>query len=221
MFEHGDLRIQIFRDPMFQENGMLLHLAGKTACWLVDPGFPPQPELFLRAIRQHKLEPSAILLTHCHADHIAGVAPLRAEFLRVPIVAPRDEAVLLVDADENLSAPLGLPVTAPPADRILAPGETIDLGDSNWRVLDVAGHSPGGAGYYCEPFGVALVGDAVFAEGIGRTDFHNSDHARLIRNIRENILSLPADTMLYPGHGPRATVREVIAYNQTLRMELA
>lgn len=221
MFEHGDLRIQIFRDPMFQENGMLLHIAGRRECWLVDPGFPPQPEQFLRAIRQQKLEPAAFLLTHGHADHIAGLSDLRESFATAPIIAPRDEALLLIDADENLSAAVGVPITAPPADRTLAPDETIALGDSEWRVLDVAGHSPGGAGYYSERFGVALVGDAVFAEGIGRTDFHHSDHARLIRNIRENILSLPPETMLYPGHGPRATVKDVMAYNETLNMELA
>jgi glyoxylase-like metal-dependent hydrolase (beta-lactamase superfamily II) len=214
------LKVEVFPDPMFQENGLLVWIEGRPECWIVDPGFDPQPSQLCDAMESHELEPQQILLTHCHVDHIAGVGAIRARFPKLPITAPRDESHLLADPEENLSAPLGIPVTAPPADRLVAEGEFVELGDSRWRVLDVSGHSPGGLAYYCAEQRTAIVGDAVFAEGIGRTDFPHSNHARLIENIRRNILTLPPETTLYPGHGPSASVQRVLAYNRTLQMEL-
>ena len=216
MIAHDPLRIEFFTDPMFAENGMLLWCAGETDCWLVDPGLPPQPEQFAEAIERAGLTPRAFLLTHCHADHIAGIGPLRQLLGDVPIVCPKDEAELLIDAGENLSAGMGLPLTAPPADQLIAAGEAIGTGDLAWRAIDVRGHSPGGLAYYCAEIGVALVGDAVFAEGIGRTDFPHSDHDRLIENIRNNLISLPNETILYPGHGPATTVGRAKTENMTL-----
>lgn len=220
MDRHGELLIEVFNDSLFAENGMLVWLDGHPDCWIIDPGFPPQPDQMLAALRRSGLTRPTVLLTHAHADHIAGIAPLRNALPDVPIVAPRDEARLLTDAQENLSAPLGMPVTAPPADRLVTPGETLTLGPTRWLALDVSGHSPGGLAYYCQELKVAFVGDAVFAEGIGRTDFPHSDHPRLIRNIRDHLLTLPHETRLYPGHGPSASVADLLAYNLTLRMEL-
>ena len=73
MNEHGRLHIEIFNDPFYQENGLLLWCAGDDEAWIVDPGLPPQAELFVECIRERGLKPSAIVLTHCHPDHIAGV----------------------------------------------------------------------------------------------------------------------------------------------------
>ncbi|RMF72025.1 MAG: MBL fold metallo-hydrolase, partial [Planctomycetota bacterium] len=100
------------------------------------------------------------------------------------------------------------------------PGDPLATGELEWQVLDVAGHSPGGLAYYCEQVGVALVGDAVFAEGIGRYDFPHSDRGRLVRNIRDHLLTLPDQTVLYPGHGPAATVEQIRETNMTLAAEL-
>jgi glyoxylase-like metal-dependent hydrolase (beta-lactamase superfamily II) len=221
MFRHGPLRIEIFNDPLFYENGMLLSLAGEPDCWIIDPGLPPQPEQMLAALERLDLTRPAIVLTHCHADHIAGIRPLRGALGDVPIVCPRDEANLLIDAEANLSASLGTPISAPPADQLLAAGESITLCDLNWSVLDVAGHSPGGVAYYCDAVGVAVVGDALFAEGIGRYDFPHSDRERLLRNIEESLLALPDDTVIYPGHGPSAPLGRIKVSNLTLLGELS
>lgn len=220
MIEHGPLRIEIFNDEIFAENGMLLWCEGEPDCWIIDPGLPPQPEQMLAAIERLGLTRPAIVLTHCHADHIAGIVPLRHALGDVPIVCPEDEADLLTSAHDNLSAGMGLPITAPQADQLVKPGESMALGELIWEIRDVAGHSPGGVAYYCAALGVAIVGDALFAEGIGRYDFPHSDRARLLRNIEENLLSLPDDTVIYPGHGPSATIGRIKATNLTLLDEM-
>lgn len=220
MLTHGPLRIQFFNDPLFWENGYLLHFEGRPECWIIDPGLPPQPDSFAAAIRSQSLQPQSILLTHCHGDHIAGVRPLQDRFPGLPLTAPRDEVHMLTDADANLSGAFGTPILASPPDRILAPGDELETGAHRWHILDVAGHSPGSLAYYCAVLGVAFVGDAVFAEGIGRTDFPGCDHLRLLTNIRDRLLTLPPETMLYSGHGPRATVRQIQTYNHFLLSEL-
>jgi glyoxylase-like metal-dependent hydrolase (beta-lactamase superfamily II) len=221
MQSHGKLNIEIFVEPSFQENGFLLWCEGDSVCWVVDPGLPPQqPRQLAQAIEKRKLVPRAVLVTHGHADHIGGISSLLELIGDVPIVCPRGEEQMLISAEENLSAGLGLPITAPEAAQLVSHGDALALGDLEWRVLDVSGHSPAGVAYYCESAGVALVGDAVFAEGIGRYDFPGSSRDRLIANVRENLLTLPEQTVVYPGHGPLATIKELLEYNMTLRAEL-
>ncbi len=220
MIQHGPLRIHVFNDAIFAENGMLVWRDGEPDAWIIDPGLPPQHDEMLAAIDELRLTRLAIVLTHCHADHIAGIRPLRAVLGEIPIVCPVDEQELLTSAEANLSAAFGMPIAAPPADQLVAAGETMALGDLTWELRDVAGHSPGALAYYCAAAGVAIVGDALFAEGIGRYDFPHSDRERLLRNIEDNLLSLPDDTMIYPGHGPPAQLRRIKAANWTLLSEL-
>jgi glyoxylase-like metal-dependent hydrolase (beta-lactamase superfamily II) len=168
---------------------------------------PPHAEHIVAHVREHRLVPAAIVLTHAHPDHIAGIDEVREELGALPVYLAREEWPALTDAMENLSALMGQSILAHVADpRDLAHGATLELDGTQWRILDVSGHSPGGRILYCAQLAIAFVGDALFAGSVGRVDFPNSDGRRLMRNIRENLMTLPDSTRVLSGHGPETTI---------------
>lgn len=217
MKTHGPLRLEGFVEPGFQENGYLLWTDGGPDAWIVDPGFPPQPQKIIAAVRQHELRPTAVLVTHCHLDHIAGVAAVKAAYPDAAVVAPHAEQHMLADPVANLSAMCGQHVVAPPAERTLRPGDTLTLGPLTWQALDVSGHTVGGLAYYCEAAGVVLTGDTLLAGGVGRTDFPGGSATQLLGNIERHLLTLPEKTAVYSGHGPPTTIARERSTNPFLQ----
>ncbi|MHC4066752.1 MAG: MBL fold metallo-hydrolase [Planctomycetota bacterium] len=197
----------VTNDPMFFENAYTVYRRDGGPCWIIDPGLAPQAEQIIAFVRQHDLKPEAVLLTHAHGDHIAGVDDVRSAVGPVPLYLAKPEWPMLVDPGENLSVNIGLALTVKDEDvRDLADGLTLELDGGTWQVLDTSGHSPGGRSLYCAAEDVVIVGDALFAGSVGRVDFHHSDGQRLIDNICTHLMTLPDETRVFSGHGPETTI---------------
>jgi len=220
MTSQHKLHVHITNDPIYVENGMTVYFRTGGPCWIIDPGLPPQAELILRHVEENALAPAAIVLTHAHADHIAGIDEIRDALGMLPVYLAREEWAGLTDPRENLSGMVGLGFVTRVKDPIDLPhGSTLELDGTLWSVIESSGHSPGGRTLYCAAHKVAIVGDALFAGGVGRVDFHHSDGARLIRNIRRNLLTLPDDTRVLSGHGPETTIGKERRTNPFLQGE--
>ncbi|MBX3375695.1 MAG: MBL fold metallo-hydrolase [Phycisphaeraceae bacterium] len=179
-------------------------VADGDRCWIIDASF--EPEALIERVRDLGLKPEALILTHAHVDHIAGVDEVVRTFGPLPVVMHADEREWLANPMLNLSAAMGLPVTACGPDRFIAEGDRLTLGGQTWKVLHTPGHSPGGVSLVNSEAGIALVGDTLFAGSIGRTDFPGSDFESLAHSIRAKLYTLPDDTRVYPGHGPPTTI---------------
>ncbi len=199
----------------YQTNCYVVSVQGDPACWIVDASFEPEP--LIEHIRSRGLAPQLLLLTHAHVDHIAGVAAIRRAFPELPVCIHGAETEWLSNPLLNLSQLGGFPVTAPGPDQVLEDGQTLTLAATSWRVIHTPGHSPGGVSFVHEPSRTALVGDALFAGSIGRTDFPGSDHDTLIRSIRQRLYTLPPETRIYPGHGPPSTIGRERSANPFVR----
>jgi hydroxyacylglutathione hydrolase len=204
-------QIEAFTLGMWATNCYLVYYGdpGRPAaadCWIVDASFEPEP--IAARISELSLSPRALILTHAHIDHIAGVNQLMSAFAPrgCRLMIHENEEAWLTDPMLNLSMAAGMPVTARKADQLLHDGDTLSLGADTWRILHTPGHSPGSISLYSEHAGAALVGDALFAGSIGRTDFPGCDFDTLAHSIRTKLYTLPERTAVHPGHGPATTI---------------
>ena len=204
----SDVAVEPVLSSPFQQNGYVVHRKGETDCLVIDPGLEPQN--FLKLFESKGLNPVALLITHGHGDHIGGVTMIREKRQAAKIYIGEHDHEKLTDPVQNLSANLGISLMAPPADILLRDGETLELAGISIEVRHVPGHSKGLVVYWipAEPKGIVFVGDAIFQGGIGRNDFPDSDPVVQIPMIRSKILTLPDDTIIYPGHGNSTSVGE-------------
>jgi len=189
----------------FEENTYVVWLPGRRDALVIDPGL--EPELILDFLRQEALDVAAILNTHGHADHIGGNEALKQAYPQAPLIIGAREAPLLTDAQANLSAPFGLPIISPEADRLVREGDVVEAAGLRLEVLDIPGHSPGHIVFVLRQDPILVFGgDVLFRGSIGRYDFPGSDGNLLREGIRSKLFAFPPETVVYPGHGPVTTV---------------
>jgi glyoxylase-like metal-dependent hydrolase (beta-lactamase superfamily II) len=183
---------------------------GATDAVVVDPG-DAATDLRLELARAGA-RAAAILVTHCHYDHIGAVADL-AEGTGAPVYMSREEARVLASPDDFYAA-LGIHIRPYEADVLLDGDETLELAGLELQTLRVPGHSPAHLAYYTD--GCLFSGDVVFAGGVGRTDVQGGDWDALLESIRMLVERFPPETVVYPGHGPRTTLGAELARNPFL-----
>ena len=199
------MKVRTFTGGPFAENGYLVVCEHTGVAVAVDPGAAAGE--MARVATSDALDLQSILITHAHIDHVEGVHLVRAVAPEAPIwLHPADRA--LYDALGDQAAMFGLEFTPPPPpDDAFEHGQRFPFGDCALRVRHAPGHSPGHVILVGERgAGVALVGDVIFQAAIGRTDLPGGDFYTLMRSIREQVLTLPDETVLHPGHGPSTTV---------------
>jgi hydroxyacylglutathione hydrolase len=189
------LDVRSFTVGPVQENSYIVRAdAEATRAVIVDPG--DEPERLLAAAKALGVEIEAILLTHCHFDHIGAVAPV-ARATGAPVYCPRIEQPVLADVMSWVPPGFG-PFESYEADHTVAGGERLSLAGLDIDVVFTPGHSPGHVTYALS--GALLSGDVLFQGSVGRVDLPGGDWATLERSIESLLKAYPAETVIYPGH---------------------
>jgi len=187
---------------MFAENCYIVADREAAEAVLVDPG--EEAGLFLARLQSEGLRLTAIWLTHAHLDHVAGIPEVRVAS-DVPIWLHPDDRRLYEHAPDQARMLLGMEFPVLPApDRIIVPGDPMRVGTCEFEVRHVPGHSPGSVAFLAN--GIAIVGDVLFAGSVGRVDLPGGNGRTLLTSIREQLLPLPDETVVYAGHGPATTI---------------
>lgn len=180
-------------------------------CLIIDAGL--EADKLIDFLKTYELNPVALVLTHGHIDHIAGVAELRKEYPGIKVYIHKLDAVMLTEAKSNLSAMMGTAFATEPADFLLEEQGTVEQAGLKLLVLHAPGHSPGGICLYSKDQNIAFVGDTLFADSIGKTEFPGGNMTQLLDSIKEKLFTLPDQTKVYPGHGPLTTIANEKAHN--------
>ena len=197
------LEIRTFTSPLFGQNAYLVRVPQATSALAIDPG--ADAAAMADYLAAHDLTLEAILLTHAHLDHVEGVAELVRRTAAPTFMHPADQPLYAHVVQQGIQ--FGLRVEPqPPVDFELAHRARLPMAGLELEVRHAPGHSPGHVIFHHAASGHAFVGDVVFQGSIGRTDLPGGDYHQLMRSIREQVLTLPPETVLHPGHGPDTTV---------------
>ena len=186
-----------FTVGMVAENTWLARRDDADRALLIDPG--DEPELLQRAIDELGVTVEAILVTHCHFDHVGAVAPM-ARATSAPVYCPKLEAPVLADIMRWVPWPGIGPFESYDADILVEGGEKLELAGFEIDVLFTPGHSPGHVTYSIPAEQAVFSGDVLFQGSIGRTDLPGGDTQTLMTTIAELLETLPDETRVLPGH---------------------
>lgn len=189
-------------------------------CAIIDPGcfYPDEKALLLNFILDNDLVVKHVLNTHLHFDHIFGLNFIEEQFGMKTEANQADEFLL-----EQMATQLRLfgfesnGDKTPEISKYLNENDVVTVGKQRLIVLQVPGHSPGSLVFYNQDAGCLFAGDVLFRGSIGRTDLAGGSMEQLIDGIKNKLLTLPYDTIVYSGHGPQTTIGEEVKHNPFLR----
>ncbi len=187
--------------PGYQTNTWLVYDTESKTGILVDPAAPSDDVLHFTS--ELGLTITHVINTHGHADHIGGNR-FFAEKLNALTAIHEQDAPMLIDERKNLSSFVDNPIHSKEADFLLQDGDVLSLGEYKLNVIHTPGHTPGGICLHVDNF--LFSGDTLFEQSIGRTDLPGGNHAQITNSIRLRLYTLPNETVVYPGHGPKTSI---------------
>ena len=202
------ITVKVFEFSPIQENTYLLYNEAKN-CIIIDPGCYTQEERdeLYQFIKSNELIPMLLLNTHGHLDHVFGNKFVAETFQLIPHIHPLEKELLAYAPVSGLM--YNLPFDHYEGELIyLEAGQSIILDTDELKVLFTPGHSPGSVSFYCEKQNFVISGDVLFKNSVGRTDLPGGNHEILIQSIKNQLLVLPEDTVVYSGHGVKTTIGE-------------
>jgi hydroxyacylglutathione hydrolase len=207
-------------------NCYVVATAAGAECVVVDPGQDAAPGI-AEIVREHRLKPVAVLLTHGHLDHMWSVTPVAGSYDATAWIHPADRH-LLADpmagiSRESAAMLLGgrYEFTEPDDVAELADGQQLELAGLEVVVDHTPGHTAGSVTFRT-PYGqdeiseVMFSGDLLFAGSIGRTDLPGGDHPTMLETLRHKVLTMPDDVVVLPGHGEQTSIGRERATNPFL-----
>lgn len=188
-----------------------------TGAWgLVDP---VEGVLDIWSDHLARTAPSAVFITHPHFDHVNGLAAFRRRFEHVPVWVHPDGAEMLKSADRTGATWAGFSYEPAEATHLYDHGDQVELGRRRLHVWAAPGHCPGSVVLHVDD--ALLAGDVLFRGGVGRYDLPGANYDQLVATLRDQVMRLPDETVVYPGHGPATTIGEERRTNEMVRQLLA
>lgn len=200
------IKIKIFVFNEFSMNTFVL-FDETNECVIIDCGCNSEKEekILVDFISGNALKPVQVLNTHGHIDHVFGNLFIKEKYNIPYFIHPAD--VFFIEDAVDYGQYFGFNMEVPPqADGFLEEGKDVVFGNSTLHTIHVPGHSPGGVCFYNEEQKILIAGDVLFYGSIGRSDLPGGNHNQLIENIKNKLLVLPDDVVVYPGHGQETTI---------------
>ena len=212
------MKVRTFVCNMLRENCYLVYDEISREAAIIDPGFywDEEKRKFVKFAEENDLHIKYLLCTHLHFDHIFGTTFIEDAY-GVKLSASLEDSAWITNFAQS-AARFGIqPNTMPrPVGHPLHDGDALTLGAETLRCIATPGHSAGGMCFYAPDSGVLFAGDTLFQGSIGRTDFADGSYAQLIGSIQKQLLTLPAETVVYPGHGDPTSIEDETKYNPYL-----
>lgn len=212
------MKVRTFVCNMLHENCYLAYDEMSREAAVIDPGFywDEEKRKFTKFIEENNLHIKYLLCTHLHFDHIFGTTFIEDTY-GVRLSASLDDSAWIINFAQSV-ARFGIQLnTMPrPVGHPLHDGDILMLGDKSLKCIATPGHSAGGMCFYAPESNMLFAGYTLFQGSIGRTDFADGNYAQLISSIQKQLLILPPNTIVYPGHGDPTSIEDEAKYNPYL-----
>lgn len=212
------MNVKAFQFNMFGETTYIVWDQASHEAAIIDPGMinDTEREELDNFISEKSLVVKYLINTHLHIDHVFGDRYVKTRYGVAVSAHPADAPLAERITQQAQMFRLPIDTDNVEIENRLNDGDILRLGNEELKVIHVPGHSPGGIALYAPASGFVISGDSLFAGSIGRTDLPGGDYATLIKSIREKLLTLPPETIVYPGHASSTTIDRELHQNPYL-----